>query len=98
MLPKFAYIRPESMSEALEQLASDEAYVFAGGTDLLGCLRDGVFEAPKVVSLSGHRSGRGGGVSGEPAAPQPGHRRRQPLPAAALLVFPWRVPLPEEGR
>jgi xanthine dehydrogenase YagS FAD-binding subunit len=52
MLPKFAYIRPESMTEALEQLASDEAHVFAGGTDLLGCLRDGVFEAPTVVSLS----------------------------------------------
>jgi xanthine dehydrogenase YagS FAD-binding subunit len=51
MLPKFAYIRPESMNEALEQLASDEAHVFAGGTDLLGCLRDGVFEAPKVVSI-----------------------------------------------
>jgi xanthine dehydrogenase YagS FAD-binding subunit len=53
MLPKFAYIRPESMTEALEQLASDDARVFAGGTDLLGCLRDGVFDAPKVVSLSG---------------------------------------------
>jgi len=59
MLPKFAYIRPESMSEALEQLATDEARVFAGGTDLLGCLRDGVFEAPKVVSLSGLDEMRG---------------------------------------
>ncbi len=59
MLPKFAYIRPESMSEALEQLAGDEAHAHSGGTDLLGCLRDGVFEAPKVVSLSGLNQMRG---------------------------------------
>lgn len=52
MLPTFAYIRPESMREALEHLAEGDARVHAGGTDLLGCLRDGVFEAPKVVSLS----------------------------------------------
>jgi len=59
MLPTFAYIRPESMREALEQLASDDAHAYAGGTDLLGCLRDGVFEAPKVVSLSGLDEMRG---------------------------------------
>ena len=105
----------------------------AGGTDLLGCLRDGVFAAPtarqperhrraardrgdaggpahrrphharrgrrepaRARALHGPRRGRGAGR--EPAAPQPGHARRQPLPAAALLVLPRRLPLPAQGR
>jgi xanthine dehydrogenase YagS FAD-binding subunit len=53
MLPNFTYERPGSVDEALEQSASDGAVLHAGGTDLLGCLRDGVFSAEKVVSLSG---------------------------------------------
>jgi xanthine dehydrogenase YagS FAD-binding subunit len=36
----------------VEQLSSPTDRVFAGGSDLLGCLRDGCFEAEKVVSLS----------------------------------------------
>jgi len=53
MLPQFAYIRPRTEREALEQLTSPEARIHAGGTDLLGCLRDRVFEADKIVSLGG---------------------------------------------
>jgi xanthine dehydrogenase YagS FAD-binding subunit len=53
MLQPFAYIRPNSTPEALEHLAADGARAHAGGTDLLGCLRDGVYSAEKVVSLSG---------------------------------------------
>lgn len=53
MLPSFSYIRVKSIKEASKHLASDRARVMAGGTDLLGCLRDGVFEADKLVSLSG---------------------------------------------
>ena len=45
MLRTFAYVRPGSVSEALKQLEERGARVHAGGTDLLGCLRDGVFEA-----------------------------------------------------
>ena len=52
MLRTFAYVRPGSVSEALKQLEERGSRIHAGGTDLLGCLRDGVFEAQKVVSLS----------------------------------------------
>jgi xanthine dehydrogenase YagS FAD-binding subunit len=53
MLRTFAYVRPGSVSEALKQIEERGARIHAGGTDLLGCLRDGVFEARKVVSISG---------------------------------------------
>ncbi len=53
MLPKFAYVRASSVEEAAQNLAAEGAKVHAGGSDLLGCLRDGVFETPLVVSLSG---------------------------------------------
>jgi xanthine dehydrogenase YagS FAD-binding subunit len=52
MLRTFAYVRPGSISDALKQLETTGARAHAGGTDLLGCLRDGVFEAQTVVSLS----------------------------------------------
>ncbi len=52
MLRTFAYVRPGSVSEALKQLEERGTRIHAGGTDLLGCLRDGVFEAQKVVSLA----------------------------------------------
>jgi xanthine dehydrogenase YagS FAD-binding subunit len=52
-LPNFAYIRPRSLKEAIQHLASEGSRIHAGGTDLLGCLRDDVFGAKKVVSL-GH--------------------------------------------
>jgi xanthine dehydrogenase YagS FAD-binding subunit len=52
MLPDFAYVRPTSLDEALKHLADGSARVHAGGTDLLGCLRDGAFGAKTVVSLS----------------------------------------------
>lgn len=50
--PNFAYVRPKSLKEAAVQLSSKGARIHAGGTDLLGCLRDGVFGAKKVVSIS----------------------------------------------
>jgi xanthine dehydrogenase YagS FAD-binding subunit len=51
-LPNFAYIRPKSLAEAVAQLRSPKARIHAGGTDLLGCLRDGVFGAEKLVSIA----------------------------------------------
>ena len=51
MLRTFAYVRPASVSEALKQIEARGARIHAGGTDLVGCLRDGVFDAAKVVSL-----------------------------------------------
>jgi xanthine dehydrogenase YagS FAD-binding subunit len=53
MLPSFAYARPKTLDEAVKALADGQSRVHAGGTDLLGCLRDGVFTTPTVVSLSG---------------------------------------------
>lgn len=53
MLPNFAYVHPESVKAALKQMEAQGARLHAGGTDLLGCLRDGIFDVKKVVSISG---------------------------------------------
>ena len=53
MLKSFSYVRPASVDEAVEQLRAAGGRVHAGGTDLLGCLRDGVIEAERVVSIGG---------------------------------------------
>jgi len=58
-MPNFSYVRIRSLKEATEHLSSDGARVHAGGTDLLGCLRDNVFWAKKVVSISGLKNLRG---------------------------------------
>lgn len=52
MLPKFSHIRPETLREALSLLDDNDARIHGGGTDLIGCLRDGVFTTDTVVSLS----------------------------------------------
>jgi xanthine dehydrogenase YagS FAD-binding subunit len=52
MLPNFAYVRPTSLDETVEQLSKPGARLHAGGTDLIGCLRDSVFKADALVSLS----------------------------------------------
>jgi xanthine dehydrogenase YagS FAD-binding subunit len=51
MLPGFSIVRPTSLADALAQLENGNARIHGGGTDLLGCLRDGVFGTDKVVSL-----------------------------------------------
>jgi xanthine dehydrogenase YagS FAD-binding subunit len=51
MLPNFTFVRPGSLNDAVRQLVAQNARIHAGGTDLLGCLRDGIFTADKVVSL-----------------------------------------------
>jgi xanthine dehydrogenase YagS FAD-binding subunit len=58
MLPNFNYVRPATLSDAVRQLTPN-ARVHAGGTDLLGCLRDGVFTADTLVSLSAIEELRG---------------------------------------
>jgi xanthine dehydrogenase YagS FAD-binding subunit len=52
LMPNFAYIRVKSLKEGIQHLSSDGARIHAGGTDLLGCLRDDIFGAKKLVSLS----------------------------------------------
>ncbi|HUK13161.1 MAG TPA: FAD binding domain-containing protein [Thermoanaerobaculaceae bacterium] len=53
MLPNFSYVRPATLAAAIEQLAAAGSRVHAGGTDLLGCLRDEVFGADKLVAIGG---------------------------------------------
>jgi len=53
MLPGFNYTRPDTLKKAVKELKSGEdVLLHAGGTDLLGCLHDGVFPASKLVSVS----------------------------------------------
>jgi xanthine dehydrogenase YagS FAD-binding subunit len=59
MVPKFEYARPDSLRQAIKQLTVPGTRLHAGGTDLLGCLRDGVFTTEKVVSISGLSELRG---------------------------------------
>ena len=51
MLPKFSYIRPSSVKNALAVLGEKGGRLHGGGTDLIGCLRDGVLSAETLVSL-----------------------------------------------
>jgi xanthine dehydrogenase YagS FAD-binding subunit len=59
MVPSFSYIRPDSLAEAIAYLALEGARVHAGGTDLLGCLRDRVFGVSTVVSIAGIKELKG---------------------------------------
>lgn len=65
MIATFSYVRADSVSEAVEQLQDGDAVAHAGGTDLLGCLRDSAITAKKVVSLAGIRELRGIETTGE---------------------------------
>jgi xanthine dehydrogenase YagS FAD-binding subunit len=53
MLPQFAYVRPRNIEQAVSHLSEEGARVHAGGTDLLGCLRDHIFPVTKLVSIGG---------------------------------------------
>jgi xanthine dehydrogenase YagS FAD-binding subunit len=64
MIKNFSYLRPSTLDEALAQLTAPGAAAYAGGTDLLGCLRDGVYEVRTVVSLTRVPELRGIGTTG----------------------------------
>lgn len=51
MLPAFSYLRPTTLKETVAALSAG-GRVHAGGTDLLGCLRDGVFATDRVITLT----------------------------------------------
>ena len=59
LMPNFAYVRPKTLQEAIRYLSSSDCRVHAGGTDLLGCLRDEIFGAQKIVSISHFKDLRG---------------------------------------
>ncbi len=67
MLPSFSYVRPASLSEAVQELASPDARVHAGGTDLLGCLRDRVLAPRRLVAIAALAELRGVAASAEGA-------------------------------
>ncbi len=51
MLPNFTYLRPQTLTAACRELAVPGTRLHAGGTDLLGCLRDGVFGADRLLAI-----------------------------------------------
>ena len=51
LMPNFTYLKAKSLKEAIGQLSSKESRIHAGGTDLLGCLRDDIFGAEKLVAI-----------------------------------------------
>ncbi len=59
MLPKLSYQRPRTLSEALKNLTLPGALIHAGGTDLIGCLREEIYKGGAVVSLSQLKELRG---------------------------------------
>ena len=59
MIRNFAYVRAGSIAEAVKALGSKGARLHAGGTDLMGCMRDDVFEVQRVVSISGLKELKG---------------------------------------
>jgi xanthine dehydrogenase YagS FAD-binding subunit len=59
MIPNFSYTRAKSVDEAIRYLSLDGARAHAGGTDLLGCLRDHVLDATTVVSIAGLKELKG---------------------------------------
>jgi xanthine dehydrogenase YagS FAD-binding subunit len=65
MLPSFDYIRPNSVQAAVTHLTTKNAQAHAGGTDVLGCLRERIFPIGKVVSLNGLQELRGVGETKE---------------------------------
>ena len=68
MMPQFSYARPATLKEAVRHLSAEGAHVHAGGTDLLGCLRERIVDAAKIVSISrlaalkGVKEVAGGGI------------------------------------
>jgi xanthine dehydrogenase YagS FAD-binding subunit len=59
VLPSFSYVRPDTIQEAITHLGRTGAAAHAGGTDLIGCLREGIVHADTVVSLQALEACRG---------------------------------------
>jgi len=52
VLPQFSYVRPDTLQDTVKHLNEKSAAIHARGTDLIGCLRDGIMQVDKMVSLS----------------------------------------------
>lgn len=53
MLSQFSYQRAASVKGAVDAASRPGARILAGGTDLLGCLRDNVLQANRLISING---------------------------------------------
>jgi xanthine dehydrogenase YagS FAD-binding subunit len=51
MTNNFAYVKAKSLADAVKALSTKNAKILAGGTDLLGCMRDEIFPVDKAVSI-----------------------------------------------
>ena len=51
MMPSFEYVRARSVNNAIALLSARNARIHAGGTDLLGCMRDKIFAVGRVVAV-----------------------------------------------
>jgi xanthine dehydrogenase YagS FAD-binding subunit len=52
MMPAFQYISVTSVGEGVKHLSTAGSKIHAGGTDLLGCIRERIFPVEKVVSIN----------------------------------------------
>ena len=52
MMPSFQYISVKQVEDGIKQLLTPGSKIQAGGTDLLGCIRDRIFPVEKVVSIN----------------------------------------------
>ncbi len=59
MLPNFSYVQVKSLQDAIKASAVGGTSIMAGGTDLLGCLRDQVFSVDRLVSIGRLRDLKG---------------------------------------
>ncbi len=91
MMPGFGYLRAGSLPEAIEHLGAENARAHAGGTDLLGCLRDGIFTASEVVSLGGIPELAGIGETGDGALRIGAMTRIAQLAAHPLIASRYRA-------
>ena len=61
-MKNFAYVKAGSVADAVKALSGKGARLHAGGTDLLGCVRDGIMPVDKVVSISNVKELKGIGA------------------------------------
>jgi xanthine dehydrogenase YagS FAD-binding subunit len=59
MMKNFAYVKAGSVAAAIKALGAKGTVLHAGGTDLLGCLRDEIISMDRVVSISGIKELKG---------------------------------------
>ena len=59
MMKNFAYVKAGSITAAIKALSAKGAVIHAGGSDLMGCLHDGVIAADSIVSINGIKTLKG---------------------------------------